>query len=83
MEDELYEILISNLKTKLQSRVAGEVSVTKDERHFFVDIYRFGYTWHHAIYNVDLMDPHNLNSDSFMLRILEEYRNFVEKSYFK
>ena len=82
MDDELYEIFINNIKTKLQERVKGDVSVTKDDRHIFTTIYRFGYYWNFAVYNVSLRDVDELNSDIFVEAILGAYRRFINDSYF-
>lgn len=83
MEDELYDVIIQNIKQKLIDKVRGEVSVSKDNRNIYVSIYRFGYHWHSMIANVDLMSPDSLNSDDFVMDILAWYRSFVNESYFR
>lgn len=83
MKDELYDIIIQNIKQKLIDKVRGEVSVSKDNRNIYVSISRFGYWWRGTIANVDLMSPDSLNSDDFVMEILAWYRSFVNESYFR
>ena len=82
MDDELYDIIIQNIKQKLIDKVKGEISVTKDDRNIYVSIYRFGYYWNYKIFNVDLMDVSTLSSDNFVVNIVSSYRTFVNDSYF-
>lgn len=83
MEDEFYKIFMGNLKVKLQDRIKGIVSVSNDERHIYVSIFRFGHYWNYVIYNVDLMDVDKLNSDEFVKAIIASYKVFVNESYFE
>ena len=83
MEGEFYKIFMDNLKTKLQERVKGIVSVSHDDWNIYVSIYRFGHYLNYAIYNLDLMDVDRLNSDKFVTLIISSYKIFINESYFE
>ena len=82
MGDELYEVILNNIRENLSEILRGDLTVTKDSRNIYISIYRFGYWWNYKVYDVDLMDVNTLNSDDIVKSVIGAYRVFINDSYF-
>ena len=82
LDHEIYELGMMRIKDILQDACKGEVTITKDDRNFYVTIYRFGYYWNYRIDNVDLMDVNYISWKSLADDVLQRYTIFVIDSYF-
>lgn len=82
LDHEIYELGMLRIKEILQDACRGVVSVTKDDRNFYVSILRFGFYWNYRIENVDLMDVNYISWSAIAGDIFQRYTKFVIDSYF-
>lgn len=80
--DELYDVLLANVKTCIEEKVNGSVSVTRDDRNVYVTIINRGY-WNYPIYNFDYLNVNEIDAKSIAKDILRRHSQKISDAFFR